>query len=265
MRPLRFRTIWISDLHLGSKGCKAESLLDFLKSTESEYLYLVGDIIDIWAMRRGVYWPQAHYNVIRTVLGKANHGTRVIYIPGNHDDRFRDYVGYTFGNVEVRIRAIHETADGRRLLLLHGDEFDNVIRYSRLIGHLGDRAYAFLLKFNRPVNYVRRRLGLPYWSISAYLKHKVKNSVNIISDFERTVAQEAARSQVDGLVCGHIHHAQIKRINGVLYCNDGDWVESCTALVEAHDGSLHLLHWADGKYSLLPVGADESTFAEEVA
>ncbi len=265
MRPLRFRAIWISDVHLGSKGCKAEYLLDFLKCTESEYLYLLGDIIDIWAMRRGLYWPQTHNNVVRTVLGKAKHGTKVIYIPGNHDDRFRDYVGTTFGNVELRMRAIHETADGRRLLMLHGDEFDHVIRYSKFIGHLGDRAYTFLLKFNRLVNYVRRKLGLPYWSIAAYLKHKVKNAVNVISDFERTVAQEAACWRVDGLVCGHIHHAQIKWINGVLYCNDGDWVESCTALVEAHDGALHLLHWADDIYSLLPAGAELAVAEEKIA
>lgn len=265
MRPLRFRAIWISDVHLGSKGCKAEFLLDFLKSTESEYLYLVGDIIDLWAMRRGLYWPQAHNNVIRTILGKAKHGTKVIYIPGNHDDRFRDYVGHTFGNVELRLRSIHVTADERRLLLLHGDEFDNVIRYSKLIGHLGDHAYAFLLKFNRLVNWSRRKLGLPYWSVAAYLKHKVKNAVNVISDFERTVTQEAERWQVDGLVCGHIHHAQIKRIGGVLYCNDGDWVESCTALVEAHDGALNLLHWADEKYSLMPAAVDAAILQEKVA
>lgn len=177
MRPLKFRAIWISDVHLGSKGCKAEFLLDFLKSTESEYLYLVGDIIDMWAMHRGIYWPEAHNNVIRTVLGKAKHGTRVVYIPGNHDDRFRDYVGISFGNVKLRLRAVHTTADGRRLLLMHGDEFDHVIRYSRWLSHVGDHAYAFLLKFNRVINYARRKLGLPYWSIAAYLKHKVKNAV----------------------------------------------------------------------------------------
>src|SRR5680860_181268 len=170
MRPLKFRAIWISDVHLGSKGCKAEFLLDFLKSTESEYLYLVGDIIDIWAMRRGLYWPQTHNDVIRTVLGKAKHGTKVTYIPGNHDDRFRDYVGMTFGNVKLRMRTVHTTADNRRLLLLHGDEFDHVIRCSKWLALLGDQAYSFLLKLNRLVNFARQKLGMPYWSISAYLK-----------------------------------------------------------------------------------------------
>lgn len=264
MRPLKFRAIWISDVHLGSKGCKVEFLLDFLKSTESEYLYLVGDIIDIWAMRRGIYWPQVHNNVIRTVLGKAKHGTRVVYIPGNHDDRFRDYVGMSFGNVKLRLRTIHKTADGRRLLLLHGDEFDHVIRYSKWLSHVGDHAYAFLLKLNRLINYARRKFGLPYWSISAYLKQKVKNAVNVISDFEQTLAAEAKRCKVDGLVCGHIHHAQVKRINDVLYCNDGDWVESCTALVEAHDGELSLLHWSDEKYALLDEVSGEA-YTEKIA
>jgi UDP-2,3-diacylglucosamine pyrophosphatase LpxH len=264
MRPFKFRAIWISDVHLGSKSCKAEFLLEFLKSTESEYLYLVGDIIDMWAMHRGIYWPEAHNNVIRTVLGKAKHGTRVVYIPGNHDDRFRDYVGISFGNVKLRLRAVHTTADGRRLLLMHGDEFDHVIRYSRWLSHVGDHAYAFLLKFNRLINYARRKLGLPYWSISAYLKHKVKNAVNVISDFEHTLAAEAKRCKAHGLVCGHIHHAQVKRIGDVLYCNDGDWVESCTALVERHDGSLRLLHWADEKYSLLEEAGGEA-HAEKIA
>ncbi|MGH8771420.1 MAG: UDP-2,3-diacylglucosamine diphosphatase [Burkholderiales bacterium] len=250
MRPLKYRAIWISDIHLGSKGCKAEFLLDFLKSTESDYLYLVGDIIDLWAMRRGLYWPQEHNNVIRTVLGKAKRGTRVTYIPGNHDDRFRDYDGMLFGNVAIKRHAIHRTAHNRRLLVLHGDEFDSVIQYSRLVGHAGDYAYRFLLELNRLVNFMRRKLGFPYWSVSAYLKLKVKNAVNVISSFEQAVAFEAARHRVEGLVCGHIHHAEIKRINGVLYCNDGDWVESCTALVERHDGTLEIIHWADEKHSL---------------
>jgi len=262
MRPLKFRAIWISDVHLGSKGCKAEFLLDFLKSTESEYLYLVGDIIDIWAMRRGLYWPQTHNDVIRTVLGKAKHGTKVTYIPGNHDDRFRDYVGMTFGNVKLRMRTVHTTADNRRLLLLHGDEFDHVIRCSKWLALLGDQAYSFLLKLNRLVNFARQKLGMPYWSISAYLKQRVKNAVNVISDFEETVAAEAKRCKVDGLVCGHIHHAQIRQMNNVLYCNDGDWVESCTALVETNDGALQLLHWAGEKYALVPESADAAAFAK---
>jgi UDP-2,3-diacylglucosamine pyrophosphatase LpxH len=250
MRPLKYRAIWISDIHLGTKGCKANFLLDFLKSTESDYLYLVGDIIDLWAMRRGVYWPQEHNNVIRTVLGKAKRGTKVVYVPGNHDDPFRDYDGMVFGNVAIKRRVIHKTAHNRRLLVLHGDEFDSVIHYSRFIGQAGDCAYRFLLQVNRLVNYMRRKFGFPYWSVSAYLKLKVKNAVNVISNFEQAIAYEASRHRVQGLVCGHIHHAEIKRINGVLYCNDGDWVESCTALVERHDGALEIIHWADEKHSI---------------
>lgn len=265
MVPLKYRAIWISDVHLGTRGCKSEFLRDFLKSTESEYLYLVGDIIDLWAMKRGVYWPQSHNDVIRTVLGKAKRGTRVVYVPGNHDEEFRDYDGMVFGNVEIRNRDTHVTATGKRLLVLHGDEFDSVIRYSRFIAYLGDQAYTLLLKLNRHVNAVRRWFGLPYWSLSSYLKQKVKNAVNVISDFEDAVAREAAGHDVDGLVCGHIHHAEIESLNGVLYCNDGDWVESCTALVEHHDGSLHLLHWADQQHTLKSSHLDEAVATEQIA
>jgi UDP-2,3-diacylglucosamine pyrophosphatase LpxH len=250
LRPFRYRAIWLSDIHLGFKGCKADFLLDFLASTESEYLYLVGDIIDVWSMKRSMYWPQEHNNVIRTILGKAKKGTKVVYIPGNHDEMFHDYDGMVFGNVEIHTRCIHVTADGRRLLLLHGDEFDSVIQCGRLLTYLGDQAYSILLTLNRAVNHVRRKLGFPYFSVAAYLKRKVKNAVNLISDFERAVAHEARKHNVDGLVCGHIHHADITRIGGVLYCNDGDWVESCTALVENPDGSLQLLHWADDKHAI---------------
>jgi UDP-2,3-diacylglucosamine pyrophosphatase LpxH len=250
MRPLRYRTIWISDVHLGFKGCKADYLLDFLKSTESEHLYLVGDIIDTWSMTRNFFWPQTHNNVIRTILGKAKHGTKVVYIPGNHDEIVREYGGMEFGNVLIRNKWIHETADGRRLLLLHGDEFDGVIRYSRFLYWLGDRAYELLLDLNRWYNLLRKRSGLSYWSLASYLKNRIKNAVQVIGDFENAVAHEAAKHNVDGLVCGHIHHAEIKQINGVLYCNDGDWVESCTALVEDHDGSLQLLHWSESQHEI---------------
>jgi len=250
--PLRYRTIWLSDIHLGYKGCKADYLLDFLRSTECEYLFLVGDIIDIWSLKkRGLFWPQSHNNVIRTILGKAKHGTKVIYIPGNHDELLREYTGLAFGNVEIHQDYIHQIADGRRLLMMHGDEFDSVIRYSRLIGYLGDTAYDFLLRLNRLVNYFRRHFGFPYWSIAAYLKHKVKNAVNAISNFEQAVAHEAHRRGVDGLVCGHIHHAEISVINGVLYCNDGDWVESCTAMVETIQGELEILHWSDNVHTMI--------------
>lgn len=265
LRPFRYRAIWLSDIHLGFKGCKAEYLLDFLSATESDYLYLVGDIIDVWSMKRSMFWPQEHNNVIRTILGKAKNGTKVVYIPGNHDEMFRDYDGLVFGNVEIHTRFIHTTADGRCLLLLHGDEFDCAVRCGRLMAYLGDKAYSFLLTLNRAVNYVRRRRGFPYFSVAAYLKRKVKNAVTLISDFERAVAHEARKHNVDGLVYGHIHHAEIAKIGGVLYCNDGDWVESCTTLVENPDGSLQLLHWADDKHAIKSDIWDDCTQEAKIA
>jgi UDP-2,3-diacylglucosamine pyrophosphatase LpxH len=244
---LRFRTVFISDVHLGFRGCSAEYLLDFLRSIETETLYLVGDIIDLWSLKKSFFWPQAHNNVIRTILGIAKRGTRVVYIPGNHDSVFREYDGLVFGNVEIRREAIHETADGRRLLVLHGDEFDAVIKASPLLEALGNRAYAFILGLNRYVNFFRRRFGFPYWSIAAYLKHKVKNAVTYIANFEQALADEARRRNVQGLVCGHIHRAEITTIDGMLYCNDGDWVESCTTLTEDFNGRLALLRWTETK------------------
>lgn len=251
IKPQRYRAIWISDVHLGFWGCRAEFLLDFLHSVEADYLYLVGDIIDIWQMeKKGLFWPQAHNNVIRTILGKAKRGTKVIYVPGNHDEVIRDYCGMDFGDVAIRREAVHTTADGRRLLILHGDEFDSVVKCSRFLAMLGSRAYDWLLYANRWVNAFRRRFGFPYWSLAAYLKHKVKNAVNFISDFEEGVAREVRKRGLDGVVCGHIHRAEIRTIDGVLYCNDGDWVESCTALVEHHDGTLGLMHWTDAETRL---------------
>jgi UDP-2,3-diacylglucosamine pyrophosphatase LpxH len=254
-RPvLRFRSVFISDVHLGFKGCSAEFLLDFLRSVETETLYLVGDIVDLWSLRKTFFWPQAHNDVIRTILGKAKHGTRVVYIPGNHDNEFRDYDGMDFGNVQIRREVIHETADGRRLLVLHGDEFDSVIKASPLLESLGSRAYAFVLLLNRYVNFFRRRFGFPYWSIAAYLKHKVKNAVKYIANFEQALADEAKRRGVDGLICGHIHRAEITTIDGVLYCNDGDWVESCTTLTEDFAGRLSLLRWTEDKQVVAHTG-----------
>jgi UDP-2,3-diacylglucosamine pyrophosphatase LpxH len=245
-RPnLRFRTVFISDVHLGFKGCRAEFLLDFLRRVECQQIYLVGDIIDVWSLTRSFYWPQAHNDVIRTVLGKAKHGTRVVYVPGNHDRPFRDHDGLVLGNVEIRREAVHETADGRRFLVLHGDEFDSIVRASPVLESLGSTAYAFALRLNRYVNAVRQRLGYPYWSVSAFLKHKVKNAVKYIANFERAVAVEAERRGVNGVICGHIHRAEITEIDGIAYCNDGDWVESCTALVEDFQGRLSLLRWTE--------------------
>lgn len=244
-RPLRVRTIWISDVHLGFRGCRADFLLDFLRSTESEFLYLVGDIVDVWEMRKRLFWPQAHNNVVRSILGKAKHGTRVIYIPGNHDEIMRDYAGMDFGNVAIRADAVHVTAGGKRLLVLHGDEFDAVVQCSRILAMLGNRIYDWLLYLNRWLNVFRRRLGLPYWSLAAFVKHRIKNAVKFISDFEAALSREARRRNVDGVVCGHIHRAAITPLDSILYCNDGDWVDSCTALIERHDGTLELLHWSE--------------------
>jgi UDP-2,3-diacylglucosamine pyrophosphatase LpxH len=241
----RFRTIWISDIHLGTRGCQAEFLLDFLKCTESDTLYLVGDIVDGWRLKRSWYWPQAHNDVVQKILRKARKGTRVVFIPGNHDEFARDYAEHNFGDIAVARQAIHVTKDGRRLLILHGDAFDGVVKYAKWLARLGDRAYGLALFLNHWLNVVRRRLGLPYWSLSAYLKHKVKNAVQFMDDYERAVADEARRHGVDGVVCGHIHHAEIRDSGGVLYANDGDWVESCTALVETMDGTLEILSWLD--------------------
>jgi UDP-2,3-diacylglucosamine pyrophosphatase LpxH len=241
----RFRTIWISDIHLGTRGCNADMLIDFLDSTDSETLYLVGDIIDGWRLKKRFYWPAAHNDIVWRILKRAKRGTRIIYVPGNHDEMLRPYAGLNFGGVEIRRNAIHETADGRRLLVLHGDEFDTIMLAHRWLAHVGDFAYELMMKLNYVVNRVRTALGLPYWSLSKMAKHKVKNAVEFISKFEEIVAHEAGQRGVDGVVCGHIHTAEIRDISGVAYYNDGDWVEGCTALVEHSDGRMEVLHWAD--------------------
>ena len=241
----RFRTIWISDVHLGTRGCNAEMLIDFLDHTDSETMYLVGDIIDGWRLRKRWYWPARHNDIVWRIMKRAKRGTRVIYIPGNHDEMFRQFTGMVFGDIEIRRRAVHETADGRRLLVLHGDEFDTIMLAHRWLARLGDAAYEMLMKLNVVVNMARRRLGLPYWSLSKHAKHKVKNAVEFISRFEEVVAHEARLRQVDGVVCGHIHTAEMRLIDGVDYYNDGDWVEGCTALVEHRDGRMEVLHWAE--------------------
>jgi UDP-2,3-diacylglucosamine pyrophosphatase LpxH len=245
LHPIKYRSVWISDVHLGFRGCQAEFLLDFLQATDCKRLYLVGDIIDLWAMKKGVFWPQAHNNVVRAILDKARADTEVIYVPGNHDELLRLHTGSDFGNVAVRDEIIHTTVDGRRFLILHGDKFDHVVQHKRWLAVLGANLYDLLLSVNHRLNWVRKRLGLGYWSLAAYLKHRVKNAVNYIGDFEQAVAREAKAQDVDGMICGHIHHAEIRDIEGVTYCNCGDWVESCTALVEHHDGTIELLRWTE--------------------
>ena len=242
-RIRRHRALFISDVHLGTRGCKAEMLCEFLAHNDCQTLFLVGDIVDGWRLRRRWYWSDAHSDVIHEILRKVQSGTRVILVPGNHDEVLRPYCGLTLGGVELEDEAWHETADGRRILVLHGDRFDGVVTYARWLAMLGDWAYTVALKLNSALNAARRALNLPYWSLSAYLKFKVKNAASFIADFEQTVAREARLRGADGVVCGHIHHAEIKIIDGVLYCNDGDWVESCTALAEDMRGRLEILRW----------------------
>jgi UDP-2,3-diacylglucosamine pyrophosphatase LpxH len=245
-RPKRkYRSVFISDIHLGTRGCNAPMLLDFLRAVECDTLYLVGDIVDGWRLRKGWYWPDAHNEVVRRILKMAHRGTRVVLVAGNHDEMLRPYAGMTFGGVEVALEAIHQTADGRRLLITHGDAFDVVVLYHRWLAFLGDAAYTFLLGLNVVLNRVRRRLHLPYWSLSSYLKKRVKNAVAFVGEFEEAVAHAARERGVDGVVCGHIHSAEIRQIGTVTYYNDGDWVESCTALVEAFDGTMALIDWAE--------------------
>ncbi len=243
-RPKRkVRTVWISDVHLGTRGCNAEMLVDFLRSIECETLYLVGDIIDGWRLRKGWYWPDAHNEVIRRILKMAHRGTRVVFVAGNHDEMLRDYAGFTLGGVELVLEAIHETADGRRLLITHGDSFDSVVLYAKWLALLGDKAYSLLLRTNIVVNAVRRQFKLPYWSLSAHIKKRVKNAVQFICAYEEAVARETSDRGLDGVVCGHIHSAEIRQIGDITYYNDGDWVESCTALTEDFTGQIEIVDW----------------------
>ena len=261
----RHRTIFISDTHLGTPGCKAEALADFLAHNDCQTLFLVGDIVDGWQLKRRWYWNEAQNQVVTQILRKVDAGTRVVFVPGNHDEFARDYAGRLFGGIEVINETIHETADGKRLWVLHGDRFDGVIAYAKWLAHVGDWAYGMALKFNDMLFAVRKRMGLPYWSLSAWLKHKVKNAVEYISRFEETVAREAASRGVDGVVCGHIHHAEIRRIGGVLYLNDGDWVESCSALVEDGRGHMEILRWAPSSGHALGLPAAAGEPASEAA
>ena len=238
-----FRAIFISDLHLGTPGCQADALLDFLRSHPSDFLYLVGDIVDGWQLRRRWYWPQSHNDVVQKLLRRARKGCRVVFVPGNHDEFARAFIGQQFGGIEVVDDAVHTTADGRNLWVTHGDYFDGVVQCAKWLAYLGDNLYELTLRINRHLNRLRARLGMPYWSLSAYLKHRVKTALNYVTGFEVAVAQEAKRRGHQGVVCGHIHRAEMREINGTLYCNDGDWVESRTALVEHIDGRLELVHW----------------------
>ncbi|QRM55675.1 UDP-2,3-diacylglucosamine diphosphatase [Sinorhizobium sp. BG8] len=259
------RTLFLSDIHLGSKAAKADFLLDFLRHHEAATIVLVGDIIDGWRLKRNWYWPQSCNDVVQKLLRKARKGTRIVYIPGNHDEFLRDFPGTHFGGIEVVPQMLHEAADGRRYLVLHGDEFDVVVRNARMLAYLGDWAYDAAMAINIALAAVRRRIGLPYWSFSAWAKLQVKHAVNFIGEFQRVVAEEARKHAADGVICGHIHHATIEDIDGIRYINTGDWVESCTAIVENFDGRMELVTWrhfgATGSLTApeqvtLPIGID---------
>ena len=237
--------MFLSDFHLGTRGCQAEELLAFLRRYDADQIYLVGDIIDGWALRSSWYWPQAHNDVVQKLLRKVRKGCRLVYVPGNHDEFLRDYLGNNFGGVEVANHAIHEAADGRRYLVTHGDQFDLVVRHAKWLAHLGDGAYTLALFVNTYLNLIRRRLGLTYWSLSAWAKGKVKNAVNFIGRFEEALAAEATRYGVDGVICGHIHHAALRDEGSLRYVNSGDWVESCTGIIEHYDGRFELIRWAE--------------------
>jgi UDP-2,3-diacylglucosamine pyrophosphatase LpxH len=240
----RYRSVFISDFHLGTRGCRSAFLLDFLRRMECERLYLVGDIIDGWRLRKSWYWDAAHDDLIRLILRAARSGTEVTYLPGNHDEALRAWLGHEVGGVRLRDEVVHVGPDGRRYLVIHGDQFDSVVRYAPFLAHLGDWAYDAALVANRWFNEARRRLGYPYWSLSQWLKLQVKGAVKAIDRFETALAQEARRRGLDGVICGHIHHAEMRIVQGVVYMNDGDWVESCTALVEHADGRFELVDWA---------------------
>lgn len=243
----KYRTIWISDVHLGTRGCKAEFLLDFLQNHESDFLFLVGDIVDGWELKSKWFWNQSHHAVMQKLLAQAKSNTKVVYIPGNHDEFMRDYTNTNFNNIDIVQQSEHITADGRRFLILHGDEFDGVVKRIKWLAILGGWTYNALLSFNYIFNLVRRKLGYSYWSISAYLKQKVKTIVSFFSNYDKKLLDVTQKENYDGIICGHIHKAEIRQIDNILYCNDGDWVESCTALVEDWDGSLSIIHWASSK------------------
>jgi UDP-2,3-diacylglucosamine pyrophosphatase LpxH len=245
----RVRAIFISDLHLGTRNAQTEALLDFLRVVDAETIYLVGDIVDFWKVRRGPVWPQSHNDVVQKLLRKVRKGARVVFIPGNHDEGLRDYCGMQLGGIELVHNAIHTTGQGRRYIVMHGDEFDVVVRTARWLAFLGDRGYELALWANSPLNWVRRRLGLGFWSLAGYLKQNVKSAVSFIGSYENAVVAEARRQRADGIICGHIHHAADRVIDGVHYLNCGDWVESCTALVETLEGEMEIIRWLE------PVGA----------
>ena len=253
-----YRSIWISDFHLGTRGCQSELLLEFIKHTQSEKLYLVGDIIDGWALKNTWHWPQSHNDVVQKILRKARHGTEVFYISGNHDEVMRGFAPVNFGGVSILNQVIHETVDKKKYLVVHGDQFDGIIQCAKWLAMLGSITYDFLIYFNRYINFFRKKLGYEYWSLSNYLKFTVKNAVKFVSEYEKLVCNYAKQFKVEGIICGHIHHANMQSMNGIHYINDGDWVESCTALVEHFDGKLELINWTEKRKELFNETIDQN-------
>ncbi|MGB7503590.1 MAG: UDP-2,3-diacylglucosamine diphosphatase [Azonexus sp.] len=247
----KVRSVFLSDIHLGTRACQADRLLDFLREYSAEQTYLIGDIVDFWSMSRSIHWTNAQNTVVQKLLRRARQGERVVFIPGNHDEALRDYCGIIFGDIEVAEELVHETADGRRFLLIHGDQFDQVTRHHRWVAVLGDKAYDLLVGINHWLSWVRRRLGVSgYWSLAGYAKRKVKKALNFIFDFEESAVHHARERGLDGVICGHIHWATMREIDGLSYINCGDWVDSCTAIVEHFDGRLELVAW--GMRSMIP-------------
>jgi UDP-2,3-diacylglucosamine pyrophosphatase LpxH len=244
MKTTFYRTIWISDLHIGSTQCQADVLLDFLKYNESEKLYLVGDIIDFWALSKKMYWPTEHNTIVQKILRKARQGTKVIYVPGNHDENVRDYDNYVFGGIVIKNSDIHTTAAGKKFLIVHGDEYDTIAKHYRWVAKLGSIGYDWLLSANRFLRISRRAIGIQsHFSLAAFIKFKVKNVVQFISGYKESIVHTLKNEHLDGVICGHIHHAEIKNMDNFLYVNTGDFVESCTAIIEHHDGKLELIRW----------------------
>ena len=256
--PHHYRAMFISDVHLGTRSAQAVRLLDFLVKSDADTIYLVGDIVDFWRIRRGLVWPNSHNDVLHELLRKAREGTRIVFIPGNHDDDLRAYCGTRFGPIEIALNAVHVTADGRRYLVMHGDEYDVVVNHARWLALLGERSYAVALAINRPFNWARRLMGLEYWSLSAYLKNKVKGAVGRAGNFENALVEAAASHNAAGVICGHIHHAASKQIADVHYMNTGDWVESCTAIIETEAGELKIVQWPDNKKARAGTGAGDN-------
>jgi UDP-2,3-diacylglucosamine pyrophosphatase LpxH len=245
--PRQYRALFISDLHLGTRACQADAFLDFLRYHEADTIYLAGDIVDFWSLKRSpLLWLQSHNDILQKLLRKARKGTRIVFVPGNHDEAVRGYCGMHFGAIEIHHDIVHVAASGERFLVIHGDEFDVVVRYARWLALLGDRSYEFALWCNGPLNLIRRRLGFGFWSFAGYLKMRVKSAVNFIGEFEQAIAAEAKRRGASGVICGHIHHMTDRTIEGIRYINCGDWVESCTAIAEDHDGVFHQIRWQPG-------------------